>query len=351
MSFDRAGRPRMLAARSVAYSADGMSVDVKLRDDGFWSYGERVVAEDFARGLRRSALADSDSNHLMVGVRNSEKWAAGDYSAPLGIEALDADTLVIRLNAPFGYDLTNLMNMQANPYPPPGREGKPIASNGPYMIATMENERVTLARNPYYRRERPYFDRIEFIGFAHDVAVDYFISGKADVLIGPLGKQKKWLVERYKNNAIEIGLPRSYVLVLAAQTQNTPAPLKDAEFRRALFAALDHVAFENTDMFFKSNKHCGLIPAAIPCSDERKRIWRNDDTVEHRVQRALAVVERAGYGPKNPLKLSMVVATSIRGYPEIAGFVKSSWKEIGVDVGDQHRQLQRRDRGDENRKI
>lgn len=333
MTFDRQGERALLAAKSIDFSPDAMSIRIVLRDDIFWSYGERVVAGDFVRGLLRSAMADSRTAHLMDGIVGSDKWAVGDYSTPIGIEALDDSTIVLRLSKAYGYDLANLMNMHAHPYPPEGRNPGPhIASNGPYMIEEMEKEMVALVRNPHYRGERPPFDRLEFVGFSHDVAVDYFISGKADILLGPLGKQKKWLLEHHKDGAIETGLPRKYTIVMATPTQNTPAVLQDAEFRRALYNALDRRSFEKSDSFFKSQWHCGFIPAPMPCNPERTAIWHSDESMDDRVRQAKAIVERAGYSRENPLKLSLVVASSIRGYTEIGGFVKSSWHEIGVDV-------------------
>lgn len=327
------GKRAMRTARSIAYSDDGKSVHIELRDDSYWSTGDRVIASDYVRGLQRASMADSNTAHLMRGIQNSARWASGDYSQPLGIEALDDSTIIIRLEGPFSFELSNLMNMQANPYPPtPPNPGSYYPSNGPYMLEGMSDQLISLIRNPYYRGQAPHFDRIEFSGFSHDLAVDHFLSKKADVLIGPLGKQKKWLLDRFKGNFIEAGLPRKYFIVLAATNDKTPEALMDPNFRRALYFALDHESFEKSNIFVGSRPHCGFIPAQIACSGRRRALWRVDETMKEKVSQAKAVVERAGYSRDNPLRISLALTPSIHGYSELAGFVKSSWHEIGIEV-------------------
>lgn len=333
MMFDRHGNVAMLAAKSVEYSQDGYQINVALKDDQFWNNGQRVVAGDYVRGLRRAAMADSKTTHLMRGIVNSERWAIGDYSLPIGIEAPDDQSIVIRVRRPFGFDLANLMNMQANPYPAtPPSPGAFMATNGPYMLDVFQPARISLVRNPYYRGEVPYFDRIEFIGFSHDVAIDTFISQNADLLVGPLGKQKKWLLERYKSGVFETGLPRKYMLSLAAPGEHTPAAFTDAKLRRALLFALDLESFERSNNFFTGQKRCGFIPAAIPCSEGRRRLWRTGSPISERIREAKEAVKAAGYSADNPMRLTLVVATSIQGYNELALFIKSSWHEIWIDT-------------------
>lgn len=111
MMFDRRGNMAMLAAKSVEYSQDGYQLNVALKDDQFWNNGQRVVAGDYVRGLRRAAMADSKTTYLMREIVNSERWAIGDDSLPIGIEAPHDQSIVIRARRPFGFDLTNQENV------------------------------------------------------------------------------------------------------------------------------------------------------------------------------------------------------------------------------------------------
>jgi oligopeptide transport system substrate-binding protein len=89
-------------------SADGLIYTFYLRDDARWSNGDPVTAEDFVFGLRRTVDPATLSLYstILEPIENATAIINGEKpSAALGVEAIDALTLVIRLNGPTAYFL------------------------------------------------------------------------------------------------------------------------------------------------------------------------------------------------------------------------------------------------------
>ena len=89
-------------------SPDGVVYRFHLRPDARWSNGEPVVAEDFAAAWRR--LVDPHTGAQYADILNPVRGATAIVkgSAPaatLGVQALDAQTLVVELVRPTPYFL------------------------------------------------------------------------------------------------------------------------------------------------------------------------------------------------------------------------------------------------------
>ena len=89
--------------KSWEVSADSLTYTFYLREDARWSNGDPVTAEDFVYGLRRSVDPATLSNYstILEPIRNAMPIIRGELSPEqLGVEARDANTLVIELNGP-----------------------------------------------------------------------------------------------------------------------------------------------------------------------------------------------------------------------------------------------------------
>lgn len=328
---DRQGKLIPHAATSIDFSQDGSSITIRLRDDGVWSNGQPVVAEDFVRGLKRAAMADSETHSLLAGIEGVKEWALGDYSQSVGIRAIDDGTILIELDSNFRYDISQFYNMHAHPYPPEsgaewvGPDGE-FVSNGPYRIRHFSKNEVVLERNPYYRLEKPYFDVIVFRAFFQDEAIDDFITKKADLLLGPMGKRKDWLISRFKPKLLENGYPRVYIVSMAKYSD----ALKNRDVREALYIALDREEF--ADNFTLSSTQGAFAPLGSDTASERENIWHVEGTMSQRYERARQLLQKAGYSREKPLKLKLVVASSVHGYQRIANFLQDSWHAVGIEI-------------------
>jgi peptide/nickel transport system substrate-binding protein/oligopeptide transport system substrate-binding protein len=130
-----------------------------LRSDAKYWNGDPVVAEDFrsawlsllspARESPYSSLFD-----IIVGARNYRLGRQRDTSR-VGIEAPDAQTLIVRLTAPASFFPSMLCHHSFSPIHPSMLDKKnwsrePPVSNGPFRIQELDNSRIVMVKNEQY---------------------------------------------------------------------------------------------------------------------------------------------------------------------------------------------------------
>ncbi len=155
-------------------SDDGLTYTFKLKDS-CWNTvtvrGEqtgfedpvKVSAYDFEFGIRRTADASTASPHAaqLNGIVNADAVREGKKpSTALGVQAIDEDTLVIRLDKP---DANFLYKLSTPAFMPCSREffaytggrygleAKYILSNGAFSVSSWQHgQAVSLKKNPHY---------------------------------------------------------------------------------------------------------------------------------------------------------------------------------------------------------
>ncbi|MFH1018038.1 MAG: ABC transporter substrate-binding protein, partial [Pseudomonadota bacterium] len=89
------------AALRFTQSPDGRTITFTLRDDLYFSNGEKITAEDFAYSIRRLLEPRTDSwvAPFLKSIRGAEDFHEGAIMTPeqLGIRARDSKTLVVDL--------------------------------------------------------------------------------------------------------------------------------------------------------------------------------------------------------------------------------------------------------------
>lgn len=151
------------AASKVTVSRDGLKITFTLREDLFWSNGKKVVAEDFAYGLRR-LLQPSRRNWLaerLSVIKRAEEMLEGAILDPaqVGIQAKDSKTLVIELRKPSALILDVFCEPGTAPVHKESLErfksswGKPQnwVGNGPFVPVSFDENDLVLAKNPHHR--------------------------------------------------------------------------------------------------------------------------------------------------------------------------------------------------------
>lgn len=150
------------AAERWTVSGDGRIYTFYLRTGLRWSDGAAVTAQDFAAGFVRSINPATGNAYaqMFAAIENASAVLSG--AAPptaLGVQALDAQTLQIRLAAATPYLLGLLSHPSAFPMHQPSlaRWGKDFArpgrlvSNGAYQLKDwVVQSQVALVRNPHY---------------------------------------------------------------------------------------------------------------------------------------------------------------------------------------------------------
>ncbi len=216
---------------------------------------EQVTAESFRRAIERGVeLAKLDGVPLPASLANivgADKYYAGQSSHISGISAEDRE-FVIRLRVP-APDLPWLTAASscAVPVDTPVVEGgleKPVASAGPYYLATLTESLAVLKRNPHYGGSRPqHLDAIvvEFNVAPSEAAtriengtLDYFLESQNPTL-RPNTAAARAAGDRYGRT------PYNRIQFFAF---NTDRPLFRAiRMRRAVQYALDRKALADSD--------------------------------------------------------------------------------------------------------
>jgi len=126
--LDKAAAPAPGAAQGWTVSEDGREYTFKLRPGLRWSNGDRVVAQDFAAGLRRLVDPATASQYAQVVdvILHAPDIISGKTPVNmLGVAAPDDHTLTITLSAPAPY----LPGLMAHPSCAP-LHGPSLASLG-----------------------------------------------------------------------------------------------------------------------------------------------------------------------------------------------------------------------------
>jgi oligopeptide transport system substrate-binding protein len=246
-------------AESWTVSPDGYLYTFHLRTDAKWSNGDPVTAEDFVYSWRRmlSPPLAAEYAYMLYIISRAEAFNRGmltDFSQ-VGVKALDARTLEVRLQFPAPYFL--LLQIHFSFYPvhratiekhgkmtdrdtPWTRPGNHV-SNGPFhLTAWTPNKEIVVDKNRYYwGRDAVRLKRIVYQPIQDPTVEErMFRSGELDVTNAlPLAK-----VETYQKNQPEILRTDPTIATEFIRFNTTRKPFDDARVRLAFAYAIDREA-------------------------------------------------------------------------------------------------------------
>ena len=226
-SYDSAGVPRPVLARSWEFADGGRTVTLHLRDDVRFHSGRPMTARDVMFSLRRTTQPAAQSQVKSIAV------LIDDMSAP------DPQTVRLRLKRPAGnlFDLFQFASILDSESAAGLATGKAMIGTGPFVWKSWTpGSQLTLVRNPSYRvAGRPYLDRVEQPLIGDPTALVTAVrGGRANVAFGisaldarGLSKDERYLVNR--------GVSLAYVFGL----NTTTPPFDDLRVRQAVGYAID----------------------------------------------------------------------------------------------------------------
>lgn len=260
---DRSGRAAFDVVPEVAVAMPQMSTDAKtftftLRRDFRFSDGKPVRADAFARAINRTLAPQMDSPGAIHtrDIVGADAVLAGRATSARGVVARGS-TLTVHFTRP-APDFPARMTLPYFCAVPPGMPLDPegvtrFQSAGPYRVTEyVENQRVTIRRNRFYRGSRP----AHVDGFDVDLTAPTVFDmlrrvdrNEADWALAPsgvfldptLGLQAKYGIDRSRL-FVEPGLGIRMLVF------NTGGPLfrSNPSLRRAISFALDRKALEAT---------------------------------------------------------------------------------------------------------
>ena len=327
------------AAVSWETSADGLVWVFTLRPDNRWSNGDPLTAQDFVAGFRRAvdpATASTEAG-LLRPVEGAAAIIAGEAPpAALGIRALDALRLELRLAQPTPYLLGLLTHPITFPVHQPSvaehgqgfaRPGR-LVSNGAYRLDEWEPQsHVQLVRNEFFR-ERPQIDVVRFYVFdLPEAELNRYRSGDLDYVSQvPMGRLD-WLREHLGAELyVTPGITAQFWLFNTLRP-----PTDDLRVRQALAMTVDRERLVESVVGAGDHPAYGLVPPGMLNYEAQSFAWRELPYAE-RVSRAQALLREAGYGPDNPLRLTVHYNTD-ENLRRVAIAVTSMWREhLGVEA-------------------
>ena len=322
---------------------DQLTYTFHLRAEAKWSDGRTVTAQDFVDSWRRvltPALGAENAGLLYVlqGAEAFHKGATKDF-ATVGVSALDAATLRVRLEHPTPYFLSLLSHPAWLPVPiaaitshgdaytrgvawtRPGR----LVGNGAFRLTDWTpNRKIVVEKSPtYWDAARVRLNGVHFYPIDNpDAEERAFRSGQLHLTyVMPYGK-----VEAYRQNSPQLLRADPYLNTYFFRLNVRQAPLNNERVRRALALAIDRKAIVEKILRGGQLPATTLTPPGLPGYTPPPGTPSNPEA-------ARALLVEAGFpGGRGLPPLEMMFNTS-GNHRLIAEAVQEMWRrELGLDV-------------------
>ena len=327
------------AAESWSLSEDAKTYVFKMRENGKWSNGDVVTAEDFVYGLRRSVDPATLSNYssMLYPIKNARDIVLGKKSSEtLGVRANGPTTLIIELDEPTPYFLSLLTHSTTYAAHRPSVEEfgarftRPgiLVGNGAFKLEEWRvQSHIKLVRNTEYwdnkntTLEEVYYYPIDDV----NSSFKRYRAQELDFTETVLAEQLPWIRQCLPDDLKISPYFGSYYYGF----NNTRPPFKNKpKLRTALSMAVDRSVI--TDIILGA----GQIPAysLVPSVKTFKTVPTNWSqwTQEQRNQEAQKLYRASGFSKENPLEVEILYNTS-DNHKRVALAIAAMWKQtLGV---------------------
>ncbi len=327
-------------------SEDLTTYTFKLRPDAKWSNGDPVTAGDFVYAWQRLVDPATASEYAwymeLMQVANASEIIAGTKPiTDLGVKAIDPTTLEVKILAPLPYFPKMLTHSSVFPAIKSVIDAKGadwtkpenIVGNGAYVLKEhIPGEKVVMEKSPtYWNAASVIMSPVTALTINDEnAALTRYQAGELDRTTVPAGQYPR-LHEEFPNEAISTPYSCSYIYWMnLAEGKGNPA-LKDVRVREALSYALDRDIVVNNILQGGQKPaynwtHWAMNGFVMPTVEYAG--W----TQAERDAKAVALMAEAGYGPDNPLKVTLNYNTS-EAHQKIAVAVQQIWKQkLGVEM-------------------
>lgn len=329
------------SAKSWEVSLDGLIWTFQLRDNS-WSDGTPVTAEDFVYSFQRLLNPETAAPlaYFLYGIENAREINGGTLDpSELGVSALNAGTLEIRLEQPSPYFAERLFYPTGYPVPRHVIEEhgsdwvKPRnwVSNGPYSLEDWKpSQAVTLRPNlHFYDRENVEVQNIEYVpvpdalaGYHRYLAEELDIVG--DFPAGEIASLRKSHPEHLQLSPL---LSTMYLVY----NVSTP-PFDDARVRQALAIAIDREKLTRKVLRSEEIANASIVPPMVPEYQSLVDQYSPNPTL------AESLLTQAGFSEEEPLKITLRYITGAEN-KQVHVAIAAMWQEIGVRTSLHHTEL------------
>ena len=319
-------------AKSWSWSADGKALTFRLQEGVKWHDGKPFTAQDVVCTF--DLLTGKGENRLRANPRQT--W----YSNVDKVTANGELEATVHLNRPQPSLLSLLASGYSPVYPchiPAAQMRTRPVGTGPFkFVEFKQNEGLKIAKNPdYWKKGKPLLDGIEWtIVPNRGTAMLSFMAGRFDITF-------PWEVTMPLLKDIRSQMPNAQCQVTSMNNSTNlilnrdAPPFNNADLRRALILSLDRKSF--IDIINQGDAQDGGTMQPLTDGvwglprDMLAAIPGYGPDLEKNRKEARALMEKAGYGPNNRLKLK-IATRGISLYKDPAVILASQVKEIYIDA-------------------
>jgi len=322
-------------------SDDGKTYTFMLRDDAKWSNGDPVVAGDFVFSLQRIMNPETGAKYanVLYPILNAEKVNKGEAKPEeLGVKALDDHTLEIALESPTPYFIDLLGHQTGLPVHPASVEkfgsdfvkAENIVTNGAFTLAEfVPNAHVKAVKNPHFHdADQVKIDTVFFYPTEdRGAALRRFQAGELHTNNDAPTEQVAFMRENLGDQFHVAPYLGTYYYALNHEDE----VLKNPDVRQALSMAIDREFL--ADEIWGSTMVAGysFVPPGIGNYGEPAYADYKDMSQIDREEKAIELLTNAGFGPDNPVELTINYNTS-ENHKNTAVAIAEMWKPLGVNV-------------------
>ncbi len=344
-TLDQGGKVILGQAKSYSISKELKTFTFILKDNLKWSNGDRLTADDFVAGLRRTVdpKVGSIYSDILKPIKNAEKIITGALKVTdLGIKAPDDKTVIIELEKPTPYFLELLSHSSMFPIHQPslrkyGRDfAKPgnLVSNGPFRLSEwVVHSHLSLVKNPnYIDAAHVKLDKVIFYPIQEQsVELNRYRAGGLDFTYSLPDVQFDWIKKHLgKELYIHPNLANYYYGFNLKQE-----PFKNNKnLRKALALAIDKKVIAQKVLRSGQIPNDYFIPDKIANYDtvdvrdkKTKLIKSLNLTREQRLQKAREYYKLAGYSLDKPAKIKITYNTS-ESHKNVAIALAAMFKQV-----------------------
>ncbi|WP_086981109.1 peptide ABC transporter substrate-binding protein [Vibrio aphrogenes] len=329
-------------ASKWSVSDDGKTVTFTLRDGITWSNGQPVLASDFVFAWQRAVDPKTGNNtghyFTTANIENAGAILKGEKpSSALGIKAVDAKTLQVKLEkpTPYFFSLMSIKTFFPLPQKVVEKHGshwtrpENMVTNGAYsLVKWVPNEYVEVVRNPHYwDNEHTVINKVTYLGLASQAAeLARFQAGEIDMTNRV---QLDYYQKLLKENPDQIkAQPLLGTYLYSFNTKHKP--FDDVRVRQALSMAVDRDILVEKITGQGEPAAYSLVPETIPDYQLAMPDFFKL-TSKQRMQKATELLKAAGFDQQHPLSFTLTYNTS-ENHKKIALALASMWKPLGVKV-------------------
>lgn len=340
-SYTAAGELIPGVAERWEVSSDGTQYMFFLRPNAKWSNGDDVLASDFLAAYRRlvtPSTAAASAKFILMS-KNARPIIAGDLDPELlGVEVVDARTLVVTLEAPTPYLLQLLTHPSMFPIHRQSlsdhgdqfsRAGK-LVSNGAYRLRDAGSGSIfVLERNEHYwDDDSTWFDLVNHHISAENAEITRFRAGEIDITANVSSDQFQLVSEEYPN---ELKVSPALGVYYYGFNLTKSHLRENPKLRKALSLAIDREQLVSAVIGRGEKPSFGWVPPGVDNYTPQSLDYASW-TQEERNILARNLYAEAGFGPDNPLSIELRYNT-MGGHDTVAIAIQAMWREVlGFEV-------------------